>query len=503
MSAASTNLTAEGAHPLLYARLQPIDVSPNVPRIDLHKPKRSYSVGRSPESDIVLSSQAFDWVVCELQWDGRDEVRVVDRLSTNGVWVNRRRIAPGASHVLHDGDTVFFSLCSSSGSVASDEHPPRYRPGANFAYTYHQYTHRSPPLSSADQSVWIRLNELELSCQRLEDELENLRREKEAVLLAQRSIIDGLPEPPLIARPNTADNLQWTWDHWNDIRTRQGPSVVLPEDFRELLRPNTDNVAYDDLWREKYQTFKFELPSPLTWGIFLDDSVEAYHRSGWPDWNDPDLVWTGNQTLDQSRPLTIPPSIIYWSAQYTRPVYAHPRFDPKSTRIYARPYALSSDGFSDLSAARQRRDLGLPALEDPPIVRPRRVLYSLKCDVCPDEDVLAAKVASLLSTLRPDDEMLETVHGPQKERDGYVVDLNDPKRRKRILDDDSDSDDSDISTLASLPLLRSPVLGHESTHGASVSSSKRRKISPSPPQPSAEISHACQPVVEVNVLNTR
>ena len=103
--------------------------------------------------------------------------------------------------------------------------------------------------------------------------------------------------------------------------------------------------------------------------------------------NNPDLTWTELRFLDQSRPLLIPPSIIYWSAEYKMPVYAHPRFDPESTRIYARPYALSTDGFSDLSAAQQRQMLGLPPLENPPVVRPRKVLYSLHCHVCPDEDV--------------------------------------------------------------------------------------------------------------------
>ena len=116
--------------------------------------------------------------------------------------------------------------------------------------------------------------------------------------------------------------------------------------------------------------------------------------------------------LNQSRPLTIPPSVIYWSATYKLPVYAHPRFQLGSTRIYARPYAVSTDGFSDYSAAEQMQELKLPPLEDPPIIRPRRVMYDLDCQWCPDEDELEAKVAELLPTLRPD-ELLEPSSSPQ------------------------------------------------------------------------------------------
>ena len=43
-------------HPLLYASPIPINESRGVPRIDLHKPKAVYSVGRNPQSDVVL-----DW----------------------------------------------------------------------------------------------------------------------------------------------------------------------------------------------------------------------------------------------------------------------------------------------------------------------------------------------------------------------------------------------------------------------------------------------------------
>ncbi|VDB82619.1 unnamed protein product [Peniophora sp. CBMAI 1063] len=210
----------------------------------------------------------------------------------------------------------------------------------------------------------------------------------------------------------------------------------------------------------------------------------AFHRPGWPDWNNPDLVWEERQVLDLSRPLTIPPSIIYWSVQYNLPVYAHPRFDPESTRIYARPYASSLDGFSDYSAAEQRRKLGLPPLDNPPIIRPQKILYSLECETCPDEDVLARRVAMLLPTLRPDDERLPEpppegpakVTGPPPRLSGFKL--------KRTFESDSEDSESDVPQSPRSASRRSPPFENKRPDNKTGSTPKRRKTSPSPPLPS-------------------
>lgn len=203
--------------------------------------------------------------------------------------------------------------------------------------------------------------------------------------------------------------------------------------------------------------------------------------------NDPDLVWGGHQPLDLSRPLTVPPSIIYWSAKYRLPVYAHPRFDAGSTRIYARPYALSMEGFSDLSAAEERRGFDLPALENPPIIRPYKLIFSVSGGPCQDEDVLAAKVASLLPALRPDDESLpeldpnrpknmEELVARMRGRPDFIsyTDL----KRKRELGYDSDECASHFSSSSSSP--PSPkVVRDEAVRDASPPNPKRRKITAS------------------------
>lgn len=196
--------------------------------------------------------------------------------------------------------------------------------------------------------------------------------------------------------------------------------------------------------------------------------------------------------LDQSRPLIIPPSIIYWSARYQLPVYAHPRFDPDSTRIYARPYASSTEGFSDYSAAAQRQRLKLLPLKEPPIIRPKAVLNSLDCQWCPDEDEVADRVATLLPTLRPDDDLLPEP-SPSDSRESspgllpflviekkYAHLLGAPEGRKRERGvDDEDGEDDDCASLASSP-RHTLIAADKRFHEAFAPSTKRRRISASP-----------------------
>lgn len=59
LTSPDAHLPGGGAHPLLYASFTPVDASSKVPRIDLHKPKVLYSVGRNPQCDIVLDSQCL------------------------------------------------------------------------------------------------------------------------------------------------------------------------------------------------------------------------------------------------------------------------------------------------------------------------------------------------------------------------------------------------------------------------------------------------------------
>lgn len=44
-------------HPLVYASLEPCYSSRRVKRMDLHKPKTTYTVGRGPLNDFVLDDE--------------------------------------------------------------------------------------------------------------------------------------------------------------------------------------------------------------------------------------------------------------------------------------------------------------------------------------------------------------------------------------------------------------------------------------------------------------
>lgn len=103
--------------------------------------------------------------------------------------VNRRRLAPGSSQILRDGDTVFFSLCMLKKPKDGRNPPPlRYENNEDYTFTYHQYTSRPPPLSLDDQGMWTGLNTLEQSCWRIDDEIDRLKREKEALVKKHKSL---------------------------------------------------------------------------------------------------------------------------------------------------------------------------------------------------------------------------------------------------------------------------------------------------------------------------
>ena len=96
------------SHPLVYASLEPRHLSRHVKRMDLHKPQTTYSVGRGPLNDFVLTDEqsgqigesyldgtvtatyttnvVSDWLHCTLSLVN-DSVRILDNHTTNGIWV--------------------------------------------------------------------------------------------------------------------------------------------------------------------------------------------------------------------------------------------------------------------------------------------------------------------------------------------------------------------------------------------------------------------------------
>ena len=94
--------------------------------------------------------------------------------------INRRRISPGEPHLLRDGDTIFFAICELE--KPDEDVPPRHKIGKDFAYTYKQFTTSSPLLAPDHQESWNRLDTLERSLWRIEDDLDRLNRERDVIL---------------------------------------------------------------------------------------------------------------------------------------------------------------------------------------------------------------------------------------------------------------------------------------------------------------------------------
>ncbi|VDC07567.1 unnamed protein product [Peniophora sp. CBMAI 1063] len=94
-----------------YACLQPCNQSKKVTRIELVKPKKTYTVGRSPRSDIHFTGMKISFNHCTIIWNGREDSQAlvsVQDSSTNGTWINSVRLEKGHTRVLRDGNEIAF-----------------------------------------------------------------------------------------------------------------------------------------------------------------------------------------------------------------------------------------------------------------------------------------------------------------------------------------------------------------------------------------------------------
>lgn len=189
-----------------------------------------------------------------------------------------------------------------------------------------------------------------------------------------------MPSIPAVPRYNFLQE-------YNDFRQLYQDPGSWPDD------PRLDQPDCDERIKSRFGTVGRDPPPPIQSQADLNKLYFAYEGEApdGPDWNDPDLVWRGNLYLNRSRPLTIPVSMIHWSNVHRLPVYLHPGFDPTSTVTTAYAYAAFSDNFSDESAARDRKQLGHPALEHAPPLRPRDLVKSY-----PTSDALPALLQEYL-----------------------------------------------------------------------------------------------------------
>nr|VWO94551.1 Multicopper oxidase [Ganoderma boninense] len=93
--------------------------NPHISRINFHKPKKVYTLGRTSRNDIRLPKcQIVSSKHCVFQWDGVEDpsasaVTVTD-FSSNGTFINGVRIAEPnkpQSRILYDGNEISFGSC--------------------------------------------------------------------------------------------------------------------------------------------------------------------------------------------------------------------------------------------------------------------------------------------------------------------------------------------------------------------------------------------------------
>ncbi|KAI0630061.1 kinase-like domain-containing protein [Trametes polyzona] len=94
-----------------------IPCSANLRRIDFHKIRPKYQIGRNTEqnkNDIILPGLKISNFHCVIEWDGdetaRSAVKVTD-LSSNGTFINGEKIGKNHCKVLRDGNEIAFGTC--------------------------------------------------------------------------------------------------------------------------------------------------------------------------------------------------------------------------------------------------------------------------------------------------------------------------------------------------------------------------------------------------------
>ncbi|KZV68094.1 hypothetical protein PENSPDRAFT_736154 [Peniophora sp. CONT] len=439
-------------HPLIYASLVPCWSPSPLRRMDLHKPKTSYTVGRGPLNDFVLHddrSGQIDWTHCTLVLNEDGDVCIEENHTTNGIWVDNRRLDPGESCILKDGDSVRLGLCVLQHYKT---HAPSvgYLPGNAYSYTFRSFiTHSPPGLSASDESLHAQLNDLERAKADIVKERARLDQELLKIEKECSHVIQSMPDVPSIESDNTLKVYQAQYESLARFVRHRYPDF-FPKDVRDF-RPQPwlpPVVGPDDAlglyeMHRGFGALPNVQPPPLEKDHPMSDFTRVLHHPDAPSWNHPEVRWGGLQALNLSTPLMIPPTIIFWSIEYRLPVYMHPRFiDTYNKGPYAHPYASSEFVFSDETAAQNRAKLGLPPLENPRPLRPLAALqYRVKDDrTVPDEKELAEWVALLAST--HDRSHSRSPEPPCSKSDEAHVLSSKISKRPRVSDVDPLTDDT-------------------------------------------------------------
>ncbi|KZV61676.1 hypothetical protein PENSPDRAFT_693219 [Peniophora sp. CONT] len=287
-------------------------------RVFSSTPPRVFSIGRARDCDFVLSGLYSDIPSrkhCVLVWDGA-YMSITDSQSTNGTWLNSRRLADGETCLLHDKDRIAVSALpldrrlnlSGSGRVF-DSCTLGNMNALEFQYSEHTLETLVDQISPACRAV-----------RQATDELLRIRR-------VVRSV----------RRPR---------QYSPTFSVSTGPMDVTTRVYRGPL---------DREDRPKTPVYAPPLPFNDAPNVFNDPSARKAIVSG-PEDSDglpadhPDLIWTDGVRYKHLPGVRPPPlEMRQWSNYYGLPVGLHAYWPIISTIAFgARTRAVASDYLKNL-----------------------------------------------------------------------------------------------------------------------------------------------------------
>ncbi|KAI5117858.1 hypothetical protein M0805_007701 [Coniferiporia weirii] len=105
----------------LWGFLRP--TRPGLKRIDLWRVQATYTIGRSSDNLIIFPNLKVSNKHCQISWDGnmsKDATVTVQDLSSNGTFINGRKIGRNKSAILRDGNEIAFGQWVTTHSGPDD-----------------------------------------------------------------------------------------------------------------------------------------------------------------------------------------------------------------------------------------------------------------------------------------------------------------------------------------------------------------------------------------------
>ncbi|VDC05638.1 unnamed protein product [Peniophora sp. CBMAI 1063] len=292
-------------------------------------PEQTHVIGRASDCDIILP-EGCDLASerhCELGWRGR-HVTIRDLTSTNGTWVNYRRLYDDEIHVLNHGDLIHLTPDPLLRRAhESKTELPSWPSGVyplEFQIRYHSrddLVHHG--LSFVGCAVRDCLDGMESTRSRLRDIRANLipsngQEEMTQTYCAGRARqtleSDNRPHTPVFIPP-PALPLEETC-----------PALAFPPGSYLSVSPHP-SVTYHELHHDEFH------------------DVEVVHDPDAPPMDHPDIIYRGFVKVNRNAELEygpVPPEIMRWSQRYCLPYGLHRGWNDFSPVLYGPHLPASS-----------------------------------------------------------------------------------------------------------------------------------------------------------------